>query len=153
MQTDGVGVSFPDYRRVAKTLGAVLRLHASEEALNTLMANDWLKGLLDYVKLIPITSVSVGADYRTIHRKQFKTNVDRLRRRRMKRKSETFEEVVKAIPDEVARSPDLPYIWMRSKSTQQCFCLFIGMGPTQKSPVSGRFSCYGLSSEATIPWF
>jgi len=85
-----------------------LHLHISEEVLNTLMANDWLKGLRNYVNLIHVTPVPVGANYRTIYRKQFKPNVDRLRRRWMKRKNETFEEVVKAIPDEVARRPDLP---------------------------------------------
>jgi len=152
-QTDGVGVSFPDYRRIAKTLGSVLRLHASEEALNTLMANNWLKGLRDYVKITPLLPVPADAEHRTVYRKQFKTNVDRLRRRRMKRKGETVEEVIKAIPDEVARRPDLPYVWMRSQSTKQQFCLFIGMSPPRKTPVSGRFSCYGLSNEATVPWF
>jgi len=88
-----------------------------------------------------------------VYRKQFKTNVARLRRRRMKRKGETVEEVIKAIPDEAARKPDLPYVWMHSLSTKQRFCLFIEMGPKAKSPSAGRFSCYGLSGEATIPWF
>jgi len=152
-QTNGVGVSFPGYRLVAKTLGTVLRLHASEETLNTLMANDWLKGLRDYVKLTPVLPVPDDAEHRTVYRKQFKTNVDRLRRRRMKRKGETVEEVIRAIPDEVVRSPELPYVLMRSLSTKQHFGLFIGMGPSQKCPSTGRFSCYGLSNEATIPWF
>jgi len=148
---DSVGVSFPNYRRIAKTLGTVLRLHASEAELNTLMAHDWLKGLRDYAKVTAIASVPADAEHRTVYRKQFKTNVDRLRRRRMRRKGETMEDAIKAIPDEVARSPDLPYVWMRSQSTKQRFCLFIGMGPNQKSPVAGRFSCYGLSNEATDP--
>jgi len=151
--TDSVGASFPNYRCIAKTLGAVLRLHASEEELNGLMESDWLRGVHDYVKLGPIASAPRDAEHRTVYRKQFKTNVDRLRRRRMKRKAETMEDAIKAIPDEVARSPDLPYVWMRSLSTKQHFCLFIDMGPKQTSPFTGRFSCYGLSNEATIPWF
>jgi len=150
---DSVGVSFPGYRRIAKTLGSVLRLHSSEEVLNSLMSVDWLKGMRDYVKVAAIALVPVDAEHRTVYRKQFKTNVDRLRRRRMKRKGETMEDAIKAIPDEVVRSPDLPYVWMRSLSTKQRFCLFIGMSPPRKTPVSGCFPCYGLSSEATIPWF
>jgi len=152
-QTDNVGVSFPNYRPNAKTLGSMLRLHASEEELNALMAHDWLKGLRDYVKVTAIAPVPADAEHRTVYRKQFKTNVNRLRRRRMKRKGETVEEVIKAIPDEAARRPNLPYVWMRSQSTSQRFCLFIEMGRTQKTPSAGRFSCYGLSNEATIPWF
>jgi len=152
-QTDSVGVSFPNYRRIAKMLGSVLRLHASEEMLYALMANDWLKGLRDYVNVTAITLVPADALHRTVYRKQFKTNVDRLRRRRMKRKGETMQDAITAIPDEVARNPDLPYVWMHSLSTKQRFCLFIGMGRTQKAPSAGRFSCYGLSNEATVPWF
>jgi len=150
---DSVGVSFPDYRRIAKTLGSVIRLHGREDVLTTLMASDWLKGLRDYVKLTGVSPVPVDAEHRTVYRKQFKVNVDRLRRRRMKRKGETVEEVIKAIPDEAARRPDLPYVWMRSQSTKQRFCLFIEMSPPRKTPVSGQFSCYGLSNEATVPWF
>jgi len=153
MQADNVGVSFPNYRRIAKTLGSVLRLHASEETLSTLMAQDWLTGLRDYVKLTPILPVPVYALHRTVYRRQFKSNVDRLRRRRMKRKGETVAEVIKAIPDEAACSSALPCVWMRSLSTKQQFGLFIGMRPPQKCPSAGRFSCYGLSNEATIPWF
>jgi len=152
-QADNVGVSFPDYRPVAKTLGAVLRLHASEQQLNALMANDWLKHLRDYVKLAPIAQAPADTEHRTVYRKQFKSNVDRLRRRRMKRKGEIMEDAIKAIPDEVDRKPDLPYVWLRSQSTKQRFCLFIEMGPPQKSPSAGHFSYYGLSSEASIPWF
>jgi len=153
VQTDSVGVSFPNYCPNVKTLGSILRLHASEEELNALMAHGWLKGLRDYVKVTAIDSVPADAEHCTVYRKQFKTNVNRLRRRRMKRKGETVEEVIKAIPDEAVRRPDLPYIWMRSQSTKQRFCLFIGMGSPRKTPVPGHFSCYGLSSEATIPWF
>jgi len=148
-QTDSAGVSFPDYRCMAKTFGSVLRLHGSEEVLNTLMTNDWLKGARDYVKVMPITPVPADAEHRTVYREQFKTNVDRIRRRRMKRKGESLEEIIKAIPAEVARAPDLPYVYLRSRSTKQHFGLCIGMGPMQRSPSVG----YGLSNEATIPWF
>jgi len=152
-QIDSVGVSFPAYHQIAKTLGSVLRLHGSAETLNALMATDWLKGLRDYVRVADVALVPADTEYRTVYRKQFKTNVNRLRRRRMKRKGETVGEVIKAVPDEVARRPDLPYAWMRSQSTKQRFCLFIGMGSPRKIPVPGRFSCYGLSRQATIPWF
>jgi len=89
-QADNVGVSFPNYRHIAKTLGAVLRLHASEEALNALMAQDWLKGLRDYVKLTSVLPTPADALHRTVYRKQFKSNVDRLRRRRMKRQGGNY---------------------------------------------------------------
>jgi len=148
-----IGVSFPQYRMTAKWIGSVLRLHGAEADLEAFMASDWLKGVRDYVHISDIDAVPEGTIYRVVYRKQFKTNVDRLRRRRMKRKGVTMEDAIKTIPDTVARSPDLPYLWMRSLSTQQRFCLFIGMSPPRKTPVPGRFSCYGFSNEATIPWF
>jgi len=144
---------FPTIAVLRKCSGLYYGSMLLSSMLNTLMANDWLKGLCDYVKVTAITSVLADALHRTVYREQFKTNVDRLRRRRMKRKGETVEEVIKAIPDEVARRPDLPYVWMRSLSTKQRFCLFIEMGPKQTSPSTSRFSCYGLSNETTIPWF
>jgi len=59
-QADSIGVSFPNYRRIAKTLGSVLRLHGTEEELNTFMASDWLKGMRDYVKVAAICSCRCG---------------------------------------------------------------------------------------------
>src|SRR5690606_14782782 len=98
----------------------------------------------------PVPSV---AGHRIVSRKQFKTNVDRLRRRRMRRKGETLEQAKVAIPSVVERRPDLPYVHLKSRSTLQSFCLFIDLGPLREVATEGTFNTYGLGGDTTIPWF
>lgn len=151
-----IGVSYPQHigHPLAKrTLGTVLRLHSTPEALQRLMAQDWLKGMRDHTQVGDLRSAPVGAQHRTVRRRQFKTNADRLRRRRMQRKGETAEQAALAIPLSVERRPDLPYVHLRSSSTGQPFCLFVEHGPLQPQPVAGAFNAYGLGQDATIPWF
>ena len=153
MKVDDIGVSFPQYSRKPRGLGCVLRLHGTQAALHRLMQVDWLKGIRDYVRMTEITGVPEASRYRSVTRKQFKTNADRLRRRRMKRKGENAEQATQAIPASIERKPELPYIHLRSQSTGQGFQLFIALGPLLDKPVTGAFNTYGLGGQATIPWF
>lgn len=150
---DNIGVSFPDFSIAPRTLGATLRLHGKESVLQTLMQDDWLKGMQDHVRISKIAAIPATAQHRTVRRKQFKTNADRLRRRRMKRKGETMAQAKAAIPGSVERRPHLPYVHLRSRSTGQAFCLFITLGPLLPEAVNGHFNSHGLSCGATIPWF
>jgi CRISPR-associated endonuclease Csy4 len=155
-QTTDIGVSYPQHtgQPLAKrTLGTVLRLHGTLDALQRLMGQDWLKGMRDHTQIGELLPVPDNAQHRTVRRRQFKTNVDRLRRRRMLRKGETAEQSATAIPDTVERSPDLPFVQLRSSSTGQPFCLCVEHGPHQSKPVAGAFNSYGLGHEATVPWF
>ncbi len=148
-----IGVSFPRYSTTPRSLGNLLRLHGSEVALHALMGNDWLKGVRDHVRLSTLALVPAGASHRVLRRRQFKTSVERLRRRRMKRKNETEIQATAAIPDNVERRPELPFAHLRSHSTGQPFCLFVSLGPLLDMPVPGDFNTYGLSGVATVPWF
>lgn len=151
-----IGVSFPQHanaHRHKRSLGNVLRLHGTDEALQTLMEQNWLKGMHDHVQLSPIAVAPQGAPHCLVLRRQFKTSAERLRRRRMQRKGETAEQAAAAIPDSVERSPDLPYAQLRSHSTGQPFCLFIAHGPLLSSTLTGRFNTYGLGPHASVPWF
>lgn len=150
---DRVGISFPGYSLSPRTLGGSLRLHGPEAALDELEKGEWLKGMRDHVQIGPVVPTPTGAAHRTVQRKQFKTNVDRLRRRRMRRKGEAMQQATQAIPATVERKPDLPYLHARSRSTAQPFCLFINMGPPTAQATSGTFNRYGLSATTTIPWF
>jgi CRISPR-associated endonuclease Csy4 len=153
LHTDTIGVSFPHYELVPRTLGDTLRIHGPETALQALLAAEWLGGMRDYVHASAILVVPVHAQHRLVTRRQFKTNVDRMRRRRMRRKQETAEQATLAIPDTVERTPNLPYVHLRSLSTGQGFCLFVSLGPLMDEPIPGRFNTYGLSQGATVPWF
>ena len=148
-----IGVSFPRYSTAPRSVGNLLRLHGDANALTALMARDWLKGARDHVRLSGILPVPAHARHRTVRRRQFKTSVERLRRRRMKRKGETQQQVEAAIPSTVERRPDLPFVHLRSISTGQPFHLFIVLGALQDVPTEGTFTTYGLASTATIPWF
>lgn len=150
---NSIGVSFPKYQSSPRSIGAVLRLHGGAQALNDLMGSDWLRALNSHVRITDIAQVPLDASHRTVQRKQFKTSVDRLRRRRMRRKGETLEQVEKAIPSTVERHPNLPYVQLHSRSTGQPFCLFVALGPIQSEATPGTFSSYGLSGTSTVPWF
>lgn len=156
MQSSDLGVSFPQHVNAPlakRSLGVVLRLHGNSTALEGLMAMEWLKGMRDHVQIAPLEVVPAGAAHRVVQRRQFKTNAERLRRRRMLRKGETAEQAAAAIPNSVERRVHLPYIQLRSGSTGQPFCLFIEHGIARPTAVAGRFNAYGLSLGATIPWF
>ena len=155
-QSTDIGVSYPQH--VSKplgqrTLGAVLRLHGTPDALQRLLGQDWLKGMRDHTHVAELRPVPAEAQHRTVHRRQFKTNAERLRRRRMQRKGETAEQAAAAIPNSVERHPDLPFVQLRSNSTGQPFYLFVDHGPLLPQAVSGAFNTYGLSQAASIPWF
>jgi len=152
-RVDGIGVSFPHYSVISKTIGNVLRVHGTEDMLHAFMRTDWLKGVRDHVRITSIAEAPHDALYRVVKRKQFKTSAERMRRRRMRRKNETEQQAEQVIPESVERIPDLPYVHIFSRSTGQRFCLYIAMDAAQVNSVSGRFNTYGLSTHATIPWF
>lgn len=148
-----IGVSFPGFDLTPPHLGMRLRLHGELAALSTLLASDWLMGMRDHVALTPPTRVPVDARHRVVRRVQVKSSPERLRRRLMRRHDIDEHEARQRIPDEAAHFTSLPFVQLRSTSTSQTFRLFIDHGPLQPSAVSGDFNAYGLSQEATIPWF
>ena len=155
LKASDIGVSFPQHVNAPlgkRTLGAVLRLHGTPAALQLLMAEPWLKGMRDHVQVSELAAVPAGAQHRLVQRRQFKTNAERLRRRRMQRKGETAEQALAAIPDSMEHKPNLPFAQLRSSSTGQPFCLFVEHGALQPQAL-GSFNTYGLGLGATVPWF
>ena len=153
---DNIGMSFPTHvvkPFTQRGLGTVLRLHGGLDALQALMGQDWLKGMRDHVTVTDPAQAPVDSPRRLVLRRQFKTNAERLRRRRMQRKGETAEQAAEAIPDSVERRPDLPFVHLRSSSTAQPFCLFVEHREVTAESVGGGFNSYGLSLGATVPWF
>lgn len=145
-----IGVSFPNFD---KHPGARMRLHGSAEMLQSLLVSDWLTGMRDHVTLTPPIRVPETSRYRVVRRVQVKSSADRLRRRLIRRHNVDETEARKRIPDEVARTTNLPFVQLRSTSTGQSFKLFIEHGPLQSQATEGNFNTYGLSQGATIPWF
>lgn len=147
-----IGLSFPDVRGPRGGLGARMRLHGTAAALEPLASLSWLVGVRDHVDVAGVLEAPTSASWISVRRVQAKSNVDRLRRRQMKRKAWTAEEAAAAIPAAAVEMLDLPFLTIRSGSTGQTFRMFVRQQPAA-NPQPGRFSSYGFSSEATLPRF
>lgn len=155
-QASDIGISFPAVAAVAAGhtgLGDVLRLHGGAAALGALMATPWLAGMLDHVQAAGIAAVPAGARHRVVQRVQAKSSAERIRRRQMRRHGYDEAQARERVPDSIERTLALPYVNLRSTSTMQTFRLFIAHGPLLAAPQAGSFSAYGLSPQATVPWF
>lgn len=151
--SERIGVSFPDAKTNGSTLGSRLRLHGSKTDLEGLMAKNWLLGMNDHLNLSQLAQVPASASHRIVRRVQVKSSPERLRRRLARRHGISIEETLARLPDFMAERTNLPFVILRSQSTGQQFRLFINQGPLQAEAKPGAFTCYGLSQQATVPWF
>lgn len=148
-----LGVSFPHARHAPIAIGDRLRIHGSDENLERLMAKKWLTGMHDHLQVESIEMIPKQTLHSKIRRIQPKSNVDRLRRRHMKRHNVTYEVAARRIPDTAEQHVSLPYLKIQSQSTGQHFCLFIKQDEPGEIAIGGEFNAYGLSLGATVPWF
>ena len=152
-----IGVSFPQYRfnqeKSIGFLGTKLRVFAQNEAdLKKLDLKKWLDRLTDYVHITSIREVPENIkSYAIYKRKQVKTNAERLARHRVKRGDIGFDEAL-ARYSNVVTTTELPFIQMKSLTSDQMFKLFIEKRSIEQSK-SQVFSTYGLSSESSVPEF
>jgi CRISPR-associated endonuclease Csy4 len=146
-----IGISFPDVGPTG--LGSRLRLHGQAADLEKLMTLNWLQGMRDHLICGPISAIPTNACYRLVRRVQAKSSPERERRRLMARRGISLEAALLAIPDHQAKMLALPYLELASQSSGQHFRLFIEHLPVQSTPKQGSFSAYGLSAQATVPWF
>ena len=153
LRSDNIGVSFPEVAARPPSLGVRLRLHGERHALARLMQVEWLTGVRDHVSLGAAMAVPSGVRHRNVRRVQAKSSPERLRRRLMRRHEIDAHEASQRIPDDAVELLRLPFIQLASTSTGQRFRLFIAHQPIQPTAVAGAFNAYGLSHEATVPWF
>ena len=156
-----IGISFPKYiyeqgdeaKKSKVNLGNKLRIFAEDQAaLENLNIFQWLKRLTDYVHITSIREVPENIKgYATYSRKQVKTNAERLARHRVKRGDLGFDEAL-ARYSNVVTTTDLPYIQMKSLTSDKSFKLFIEKKNANQSE-NQVFSTYGLSSESSVPEF
>jgi len=74
-------------------------------------------------------------------------------RRLIKRGSISEEEVKQYRIKMFQGGLENPYVELKSMSNGQMHRRFIEFGELQDKSVEGRFDFFGLSKEATIPWF
>lgn len=148
-----IGVSFPDLDQGRPSLGGRLRVHGPGPGLAGLEGTGWLNGLRDHTRIGVVRPVPAQVSHVVVRRRQAKSNVERLRRRWAKRHGASLEEAKGVIPDEAEKKLALPFVTLRSASTGHAFRLFIEQGEPRPNPATGEFSLYGLSPQATVPWF
>jgi CRISPR-associated endonuclease Csy4 len=146
-----VGISLPGHS--ACGTGNHLRLHGSQSALMRLQALDWLTGMRDHTRLSELAAIPADCLHRVVRRVQVDSSPERQRRRLMKRQGLDEHTARQRIPDSAMKLTHLPWVEMRSQSSGQRFRLFIEHGPLLPVATLGRFSKYGLSASATVPWF
>lgn len=147
--SDFIGVSFPGARLKP---GRHLRLHGTKEHLEQLIALSWLGGLSGYCKIESIKEVPAHAQHRTFSRKQATMSNAKLRRLQ-KRVTLSDEDIKNYRAKMFSQGIDLPYFDLVSQSSGQLYRRFIELGPIQTQPTTGRFDSFGLSRDATVPWF
>jgi CRISPR-associated endonuclease Csy4 len=150
IKSDAIGVSFPEYRR---TLGQVLRLYGTQQALDQLQAQDWLARLADYCKVSAICEVPANIQaYRTVFRIQTTMSQSKLKRL-LKRGSITEEEAKGYKAKLFTKGLDNAYVELESASNGHKHRRYIAFGALQSTPTAGVFDTFGLSKTATVPWF
>ena len=145
-----IGVSFPN---AAKSLGDCFRLHGTRPALERLMEQDWLKGMKDHIATGTVKPAPEDCQYRVVRRVQAKSSAERLRRRSVTKGWLTQEQAIEQIPLKKERRLKLPFVQLKSSSSEQKFRLFIDQSLELPEPREGKFTSYGLSATGTIPWF
>lgn len=148
-----LAVSFPGYGVSPITLGASLRLLGPATDLARLMEHRWLQGMHDHVTVGAMGVVPELAPARSLRRVQAKSGVERQRRRQMRRHGLSHEQACERLPDGCSERLNLPYLNLLSASSGQRFRLFLQLGPCVGATPAGEFNSYGLSTQATIPWF
>lgn len=145
-----IAISFPEYHKTG--LGSTFRLHGTAQALDKFLSGTWLKGMQDHLTQSDLLPVPETHRFCVVKRVQVKSNAERLRRRAIKTGRLTEEQALIQIPNSKEQRTQLPFVVVASRSTQQKFKLFIEHKMVDKQQ-AGQFNSYGLSQQATIPWF
>lgn len=147
--SSSIGVSFPNH---ARCLGDRLRLHGTEDTLANLMHQGWLNSMMDYTLIGLPSRVPSNSMFRCVRRIQAKS-VHNKRKRSIAKGWLSEEEALRKIPDSHQKQLELPYLQIRSRSTQSTMRIYVEHCGLLDKPKAGTFNTYGLSREATIPWF
>jgi len=149
MKLDTIGVSFPEYHL---KLGKLFRIHGSKGDLQTLQAKEWLGKYSTYCRVSDIQNIPNEVQYRIISRIQ--QNMTQAKLRRLIKRGSISEEEVKAYKIKMLQGGlDNPYVELVSMSNGQLHRRFLNFSELQSVENRGKFDFFGLSKEATIPWF
>ena len=150
LQATDFGVSFPKY---TVKLGKVLRVHGTRDRSMVLQDLNWLGGLVGYCDKLLIQEVPAdGVSYRTVSRKQANMTAAKLRRL-IKRGSIPESDVKKYKIKMFSQGLDNPYLELQSGSSGHKHRRYLAFSRLSEQLKRGHFDQFGLSKDATIPWF
>lgn len=150
-----IGASFPEYNGEKHQLGSKLRLLSfARDELENLDINKWLLRLKDYVHVSDIRDIpEVIDEYAFFKRIQVKSSNSRLARRKAKREGISYEDALSFLNKRMEVTSKVPYIQMKSQSSDKRYRLMIGYEKIDKITDNEGFSTYGLSSKYSVPVF
>lgn len=149
LKSNCIGVSFPEYRI---KLGKLIRIHGEQGMLNDLQDLHWLGGLSGYCKVSDIVKVPEKCKHRVISRKQ--ANMTEAKLRRLIKRGTIKPEEVKAYKAKMFNQGlDHAFLELDSGSNGHHHRRFIQFGDLVEQSIKGEFDFFGLSKQATVPWF
>ena len=133
-------------------LGDIIRLHGSESDLQPLLDKEYLQEYNRSIYVSGVSKVPENTQYRTISRIQPSMSASKLRR--LIKQGKLDKEQAKQYRIEMCKkSLDNPYLNLYSHSTKRTYMRFVQFGEIISIPSEGSFDSYGMSKNATIPWF
>jgi CRISPR-associated endonuclease Csy4 len=149
LSCSAIGVSFPDYQIM---LGKRIRLHGALIELEKLQSLNWLAALSGYCGVSAVQKVPQQLQHRVIGRKQ--SNMTQAKLNRLIKRGTIPPERVKDYKAKMfTKSLDNPYVELKSASNGEQHRRYFEFGELQSEPVVGAFDHFGLSKQATVPWF
>lgn len=154
LKASTIGVSFPNYHI---KLGNIFRIHGSKASLEVLQSISWIEKYEKNYHMSSIKPVPNNVKYRTVSRIQQKMSQSKLRRL-LKRAEEgkgglTPNDIKKYKIKMLQGGLDNPFVELVSGSNGERHRRFIKFGDIQDTEVKGKFDTFGLSKDATVPWF
>ncbi|MEA2029338.1 MAG: type I-F CRISPR-associated endoribonuclease Cas6/Csy4 [Campylobacterota bacterium] len=154
LKSSDIGVSFPRYR---KKLGDVFRIHGDQESLEQLQSQMWIVKYEKNYHISKIKPIPKSVKYRIVSRVQQNMSQSKLRRL-IKRAEEgkggfSQEDIKKYKIKMLQGGLGNPFVDLISGSNGKRHRRFIDFGDISNEPKEGSFDSFGLSREATIPWF
>lgn len=150
-----IGVSFPKYGSKTFPLGDTVRLFGkTPEDLKAVRLDHWLERLSDYVSMTGVQKVPQSIEAHVcFRRKQPKMDFMKRVEKQAERHGVSIEAALEHFKNyDKEHQLTLPFVQAYSQTWKQYFLLFIEKNSTP-SYMAGAFDTYGLSKEATVPWF
>lgn len=154
-KNENIALSFPNYAKIRFPMGDKIRVFAStSKELESLNLGGWLDKLHDYCLIQSIKETPSVDKYVSFTRKQVKYYDDVLKRatHQAKRRGISIEDALKHFEGYTEKKNKLPFIQVKSLSTNSELKLFIEK-KEKSEKIKGTFNTFGLSKTATVPHF